>query len=177
MSCEWVETSDPSDCVLTTTSTSTTTEEPGCCAGNNARTNSICNAKPSKDKCERSSNCHFVAGEDADCSPTTTEEPGCCYGNPDAAYSSRWMEACTAFYTERDCMLLTNGDGDARCAWEAKGDEYDCSQLWPTTTTTTLAPGCCRGSSYKAQAKCLGLEDQVGCERKDCEWLETDDPT
>jgi len=37
--------------------------------------------------------------------------------------------------------------------------------------------GCCRGSSYKAQAKCLGLEDENACVRKDCEWLLTEDPT
>jgi len=178
--CEWVVTEDFDDCVLTTTTTttSTTTEEPGCCMGDSTKTNPRCNAKQSRDQCERMSSCHFVSGEGADCSmpPTTTEEPGCCYGNPDAAYSKKWMESCTAFYTERDCLMLSNSDGDYRCHWEPKGDGYDCSQLWPTTTTTTEAPGCCRGHSYKAQTKCLGLEDEVGCERKDCEWVETEDP-
>merc|ERR1712013_288510 len=173
--CEWVETDDPNECVLTTTST---TEEAGCCMGDSAKTNDKCNMKDDRDKCERSSSCHFLTGAEADCSwtATTTEEPGCCFGNPDVAYSKKWMESCTAFYTERDCLLLTNSDSEYRCAWEPKSVNYDCSQLWPTTTTTTIAPGCCRGSSYKAQAKCFGLEDQMGCERKDCEWVETDDP-
>merc|ERR1712013_770833 len=173
--CEWVETDDPNECVLTTTST---TEEAGCCMGDSAKTNDKCNMKDDRDKCERSSSCHFLTGAEADCSwtATTTEEPGCCFGNPDVAYSKKWMESCTAFYTERDCLLLTNSDSEYRCAWEPKSVNYDCSQLWPTTTTTTIAPGCCRGSSYKAQAKCFGLEDQMGCERKDCEWLETEDP-
>merc|ERR1719445_1186956 len=173
--CEWVITDDFDDCVLTTT---TTTEEPGCCKGDSVRTNERCNKMETRDKCERSSSCHFISGGevDVDCVvDTTTTEPGCCYGNPDAAYSKRWMESCTAFYTERDCLQLTNGDGEPRCAWESLGEGYDCSQLWPTTTTTTEEPGCCRGYSYKAQAKCLGLEDQIACERKDCEWFLTDD--
>merc|ERR1719244_2332202 len=44
-------------------------------------------------------------------------------------------------------------------------------------STTTEQPGCCRGYSYKAQAKCVGLEDVIACERKDCEWVETEDPS
>jgi len=179
--CEWVETDDESDCELTTTktpTTTTTTEEPGCCAGDSAKSNPKCNAKPSQDKCERSSSCYWlVTDEPSDCElpPTTSEEPGCCYGNPDAAYSKKWMDTCTGYYTQRECLQLTDDDGSYRCHWESKADEYDCSQLWPTTTTTTVAPGCCRGSSYKAQAKCLGIDDRAGCERKKCEWVETDD--
>merc|ERR1740123_193437 len=179
--CEWVTTDDFSDCDLTTTTTTTTTTtaEPGCCAGDSARTTERCNKMDTDDKCSRSSSCNWVPFGDVEiecAAPATTTEPGCCYGNPDAAYSKKWMESCVAFYTERDCLLLTNGDGDYRCAWEALGEGYDCAQLWPTTTTATEAPGCCRGSSYKAQTKCLGLEDQTGCERKDCEWVETEDP-
>jgi len=178
--CEWVITDDYDECILTTTTTTTTTttEEPGCCKGDSARTNERCNKMETRDKCERSSSCHFISGGvlEVDCVvDSTTTEPGCCYGNPDAAYSKRWMESCTAFYTERDCLLLTNGDGEPRCAWEPLGEGYDCAQLWPTTTTTTEEPGCCRGYSYKAQAKCVGLEDQIACERKDCEWVVTDD--
>jgi len=180
--CEWVLTDNVDDCILTTTTTTTTTTtaEPGCCMGDSVKTNERCNKMDGRDKCERSSSCHFVSGGvvDVDCQVhETTTEPGCCYGNPDAAYSKKWMESCVAFYTERDCLLLTNGDGDYRCAWESLGEGYDCAQLWPTTTTTSEAPGCCRGSSYKAQSKCLGLTDQVGCERKECEWVETDDAT
>ena len=48
--------------------------------------------------------------------------------------------------------------------FETRGDGYDASLLWATTE----APGCCRGYSDKAQAKCVGLEDQSACERKDC---------
>jgi len=180
--CEWVQTNDPSECILTTTTTTTTTTtmEPGCCAGDSVKTTERCNKMEGREKCERSSSCHFIANGELleHCSFdtwTTSSEPGCCYGNPDAAYSKRWMESCTAFYTERDCLLLTNGDAENRCHWEALGEGYDCEQLWPTTTSTTVAPGCCRGFSYMAQAKCVGLADQMGCERKDCEWVETED--
>jgi len=180
--CEWLETDEPDDCVLTTespTTTTTTTEEPGCCKGDSAKTNPMCNAREGRERCEKSSSCHFVSRGDleTDCNvEETTLDPGCCYGNPDAAYSKRWMDTCTAYYSERECLFNADDDGNYRCAWEPLGEYMDCSMLWPTTTTTTVAPGCCRGSSYKAQSKCVGLEDQVGCERKDCEWVETDEP-
>merc|ERR1719216_7996 len=57
------------------------------------------------------------------------------------------------------------------CAWKVTDDPSDCEM------TTTATPGCCRGFSYKAQAKCVGLTDVIGCERMSCEWVETDDPT
>merc|ERR1719361_151189 len=56
------------------------------------------------------------------------------------------------------------------CAWEVTDDPSDCEM------TTTATPGCCRGFSYKAQAKCVGLTDVIGCERMDCEWVRTEDP-
>ena len=124
-----------------------------------------------RSKCDRSSSCHWIGGDDADCAweATTTDEPGCCFVNPTAAYTKKWQDSCTKFYAERDCLQLADSDGALRCHWESIGEDCDCSQLWPSI------PGCCRGSSYKAQAKCAGIADQVGCERKDCEWLETDD--
>ena len=54
---------------------------------------------------------------------------------------------------------MSNADGDYRCHWEAKDDEYGCSQLWPTTTI--LAPDCCYGA------------EQNLCKRKGCSWRET----
>ena len=174
--CEWLQTHDPNDCVMSTTSTTSTTEEAGCCAADSARKHAVCNTKESRNTCDRSSSCHWISGEGADCTvpPTTTEDPGCCYGNPDAAYSAKWMESCTAFYTERECLQLTTTEGDHRCHWEALSEEYDCSLLWPTTSTTTSAPGCCRGSSHKSQEKCFGASEQIRCERQSgCEWVHT----
>merc|ERR1719204_1744282 len=175
--CSWLVTDDPSDCEMTTTETPTTTPEPGCCAGDSARTNDKCNERETRDLCDRSSSCHWRSGEAETCEwdATTTVTPGCCFANPEAAYSPKWMTTCTGYYTERECTMLTNADDEPRCVWEDLVDGYDCSLLWPTTTTTTAEPGCCKGSSYKAQSKCQGLEDQASCERKSCEWLLTDD--
>ena len=73
-------------------------------------------------------------------------------------------------------MKLTDSDGDYRCHWEPVGEEYDCSQLWPTTTTTTVAPGCCAGSDYKSSAKCMASTEQDRCENmSNCHWIETED--
>merc|ERR1712060_828629 len=46
------------------------------------------------------------------------------------------------------------------------------------TTTTSSPAGCCHGdlTSFKANEKCVGLEDQNSCERKSCSWLITDEP-
>merc|ERR1712129_120168 len=110
----------------------------------------MCDLKETASKCDRSSSCTWMAGDDpalCEHAQTTTIVPGCCYGNPDAAYSKRWMESCVDFDTARDCEMLTNGEGVARCVWEALGEGYDCSQLWPTTTTTTAEPGCCYGDT------------------------------
>merc|ERR1719242_418122 len=179
--CEWIITEDLNDCVITTTtSTPTTTEPAGCCKGDSARSNDKCNLKDSSKMCDRSSSCHWIETDDfsvCEWEETTTEEPGCCYGNPDAAYSKRWMTACAAFYTERDCLLLANDDGENRCHWEPKGEEYDCSQLWPTTTSTTSEPaGCCYGDSYKANPKCARAMSSDKCADQGCNWMETEDP-
>merc|ERR1719317_1826094 len=71
---------------------------------------------------------------------------------------------------------MVNDDGEFACAWEDLVDGYDCSQLWPTTTTTTEEPGCCYGDSYKANSKCLASTDQERCESRGCNWMVTDDP-
>ena len=159
MGCSFLETEDPDDCLMTTTETPTTTAEVGCCKGDSAKTNDMCNSRLTRSQCDRSSSCTFIENGvvDVDCvfPPTQPpEEPGCCYGNPDVAYSKRWQDTCTTYETERECLLLTDDDGVARCVFEPMNENMDCSMLWPTTTTTTEAPGCCRGSSNKAQAKC-----------------------
>merc|ERR1719203_1174949 len=120
--CTWLVTDEPADCVLTTTTTTTTTTTPapGCCAGDSQAENERCNAKDTRSMCERSSSCHWQSGADVTCAweATTTVTPGCCFGNPEAAYSAKWMDTCTGYYTERDCLKLTSADGAARCAWE-----------------------------------------------------------
>jgi len=177
--CEWITGGDlaEGDCDITTTSTPTL--EPGCCDSDSAKSFDLCNAKLTEAKCSMSSSCHWNSGADAVCEPpSTTSEPGCCFGNPDSAYSSRWMTACVGYYTERECLFNLDELANARCRWEALPETYDCSMLWPTTTSTPTEPiGCCHGGSYKANEKCSMAMTADKCESKDCTWLETDDPT
>ena len=83
--------------------TTTTTEVPGCCAGDSAKSNPMCNARDSKTRCEKSSSCHFIEN---------------C--NPDAAYSNKCMDTCTGYHTERECLCrfeeLVEGT-TARCCY------------------------------------------------------------
>merc|ERR1719320_487678 len=186
--CNWLVTDDETDCEITTTSSPTTTEEMGCCKGDSVKSNDKCNGKLDSASCERMSSCEWIIDgvlEDGDCDFGTTEapeDPGCCYGNPDAAYSKRWMEACIAFYTERDFLMLTDSEGGYRCAWEPMGEYEDCSQIWPTTTTE--APGCCHGleeyNNYRNNERCLKLNtkgEQKCLDDGFCAWLVTDDPS
>merc|ERR1740123_572622 len=110
---------------MTTTETPTTTSEIGCCKGDSLHSTEKCNAKESRDQCDRMSSCAWIDEGvlDVDCAaPTTSAEPGCCFANPDAGYSKRWMESCTKFATEKECLMLEDGDGMARCAWETLGE-------------------------------------------------------
>merc|ERR1719385_361493 len=176
--CEWIVTDDPEDCIITTTESPTTTVEVGCCKADSKKREDMCLARDTEEKCLRSASCvEWISGPDADCSieETTTEEPGCCYINPDQAYSKKYQDTCISFGPERDCLKLPDSNGVSRCVFEPMNEYGDCSMLWPTTTETPTEPaGCCKGSSYKAQAKCFGLADRNSCERKSCEWLVTD---
>merc|ERR1719469_555003 len=74
-------------------------------------------------------------------------------------------------------MMLTDDLSQARCFWEPLGTYEDCEQTWPTTTSTPTAPaGCCYGTSYKANDKCLMAMEQSKCESKSCLWMVTEDP-
>merc|ERR1719203_1082520 len=67
--------------LMTTTTEPTTTSEVGCCYGEGVKENEMCGKKESREQCERSGNCEFRSGENADCEytpTTTTEEIGCC---------------------------------------------------------------------------------------------------
>ena len=64
-------------------------------------------------------------------------------------------------------MLLSNGDGEHRCAWEPLGEGYDCSQLCPTTTTTTTQEPGCYGDSAASNKMCavFDADDADKCRR------------
>jgi len=84
-----------------------------------------------------------------------------------STYSSRWMTAYTAFFTERDCLMRTDDGGAFCCHWEPLGAYEDFEQVWPTTTETPTDPaGCCHGDSYKANNKCAKTTVQDKCESK-----------
>ena len=169
MGCSFLVTDDVSDCV-----TPTTTQEQGCCKADSKKREDMCLARDKREKCEKSSSCiEWLSGPDADCSfeATTTEEPGCCYINPDQAYSKKYQDTCITFQTERECLMLTDSNGVARCTLEPMNEYMDCSMVWPTTTTTTPEPGCCKGTSFRNQAKCLGYDNRADCERRGCDFV------
>merc|ERR1719334_700110 len=102
---------------------------------------------------------------------TTTQEvmldSGCCY--PNESVADKWTSSCIMAFTEQDCAQVTKG-GDQLCYWQPKEaeDGSDCAK-----TTTPPLLGCCYGSG---QGECAYYEDPVTCERRKCEWIETEDP-
>merc|ERR1719249_133312 len=179
--CTFLVTDNPDDCDVTTTDTPTTTATPGCCKGDSLKSQDKCNTI--KDKDNARSSCQFidfgVLEEDCKWEVHTDppSEPGCCYGNPDIAYSKRWMESCKTFGTEEECLMLTNDDGEPRCYFEPLGEYEDCETVWPTTTTTTEEPGCCRDRGADARnGMCSERQGREECERSSkCEFVATDD--
>merc|ERR1712013_677815 len=53
----------------------------------------------------------------------------------------------------------------------------DCSQLWPTTTTTTAEPGCCYGDTAASNEMCATFDDDADkCSaRGQCEFRSGED--
>ena len=79
--------------------------------------------------------------------------------------------ACTAFFTESDCLLLTDEDGSFLCHWEPLDEYEDCEQQWlMTTSAPTDPPGCCGGDRFKTNGKCPMAMTQDKCEDKGCSW-------
>ena len=131
------------------------------------------------------SSCHWIETDDpSECEWTSTTEsppePGCCYVNAeDFGYTALWMDICREFWNEEECLLPTtsnaNGFGVHKCHWEPAPDAYDCSLLWPTTTSPPS--GCCKGETAAANVICNQFVTEDGCLRMAaCHWMETDDP-
>merc|ERR1712087_134247 len=125
--CSFLVTDDPDDCDVTTTSTETpptTTEELGCCYGEGVKENEMCGNKVGRDQCERSGQCEFRDGADADCEyvqTTTTMEPGCCYGD-----TAKTNEMCAEKIGREQC------ERSGKCEF-ISGEDADCEL--PTTTS------------------------------------------
>jgi len=125
--CNFLVTDDPDDCDVTTTSTETpptTTSEVGCCYGEGVKENEMCGNKVGRDQCERSGQCEFRSGIDADCEyteTTTTAEPGCCYGD-----TAKTNEMCGEKIGRDQC------ERSGKCEF-ISGEDADCTL--PTTTS------------------------------------------
>ena len=117
----------------------------------------------------------------SDCEPTTTTAtPGCFRGGSYKAQANNKDRAVTTATPEPRCCADDSAAANDKCNL-ASHAQYVCRvedgdvEVNCTYTATTTALGCCRDSSYKVQFKCLGLDDQMACERKACDWLLTDD--
>jgi len=170
--CEWVVGGVlEDDCAITTTSTPT--EEPGCCKGLTFKSNEDCNFWQTQRECGRK--CEWIPNGivEEDCAMTTTSTPqGCCKGE---SYKSNL--ACNEKDDEQSCSR------SGKCSWIVDGDiDVDCfmdaTTPSPNEPTTTEPAGCCHGdlTSYRANDKCVGIDNQNSCERMSCNWLITDDP-
>merc|ERR1719203_1874919 len=170
--CEWMETTDFSQC-----------EVQGCCKGDSPMSNERCNWEMWPDMCDRMSGCHWIDGDDADCSweDETTGEPappGCCsiFDDRKQTVDNGWRMKCTRFSNEEDCVEPTGTEDIPRCHWTPTDDPFfDCSQVWPTPHPTAAPePGCCAanaGESELAAERCHEAVDEEACDRRSsCHW-------
>jgi len=102
------------------------------------------------------------------------------YGVGEACESDKDCERNTHCNYEGVCESDTTAcydDDECRGTDVCDMENYICIPSTPTPTEAPK-PGCCHGdlTSYKANDKCVGLEDQMSCERKSCNWLITEDP-
>merc|ERR1719242_1402195 len=153
--CNWLETDDPTDCIITTTTTptpDTTEEEVGCCKGEDFKANQKCNTKLDRKSCERGGKCTFIVDGslEKECRVEEEKEPGCCYGD-----TAKTNEMCLAKEDKEMCERQAT-----KCVF-IPGDDADCSL--PTTTLPPL--GCCKGEDFGSNQKCNTRLDRKSCER------------
>ena len=179
--CNWIDTEEDQDCSeLWPSAAPTISPEPGCCAATSPWAVDVCSAEISQNRCDRMSNCHWLATSDyTQCEWTSTTAtpgpPGCCTLNDIDDYADGWSQICKAFWNEDDCIRPVSLYGVARCAWTETEQNYDCSQLWPTTTEEPN--GCCAGDSESAAERCVVESTQERCDRRSsCHWILSDDP-
>jgi len=43
-----------------------------------------------------------------------------------------WLETCTNYWNEQDCLTPVDGYGVNRCSWTPTAEDVDCTILWPT---------------------------------------------
>merc|ERR1712061_689229 len=82
---------------------------------------------------------------------------------------------CTTYFTERQCLMPTDGYGDYRCTWVSTREDFDCETIWPTEEPE--GPGCCMGDSAYSHDRCAMSGAKDHCNRiSSCHWLSTNDP-
>jgi len=82
------------------------------------------------------SSCHWIQGDDADCTwvPPTDPPPGpgCCTICASQDVNGPWLETCTNYWNEQDCLTPVDASGINRCSWTPTAEDVDCTILWPT---------------------------------------------
>jgi len=82
------------------------------------------------------SSCHWISGDDADCTWVPPTEPppgpGCCTICASQDVNGPWLETCTNYWNEQDCLTPLDPDGIKRCSWTPTAEDVDCTILWPT---------------------------------------------
>ena len=82
------------------------------------------------------SSCHWIEGDEADCTwvPPTVPPPGpgCCTICASQDVNGPWLETCTSYWNEEDCLTPVDGEGVKRCSWTPTAEDVDCTILWPT---------------------------------------------
>jgi len=72
----------------------------------------------------------------ADCTWVPPTEPppgpGCCTICASQDVNGPWLETCTNYWNEQDCLTPVDGDGINRCSWTPTAEDVDCTILWPT---------------------------------------------
>jgi len=131
--CEWAVAPDGYDCE---NFWPTTTEATGCCKSDSEQAYERCIGSSSKWECNAMSSCHWIQGDEADCTWVPPTEPppgpGCCTICASQDVNGPWLETCTNYWNEEDCLTPVDGDGVKRCSWTPTAEDVDCTILWPT---------------------------------------------
>merc|ERR1719203_2682697 len=175
--CQWMDAPSDFDCRQVWP---TPPVEEGCCAGKNEDSADWCNEVDTMARCDRKSNCYWIETDDfTECeyesyNTTALIEDGCCYIADTQNPMSGWRERCTEFYSSDSCERPLDQSDNNRCVWEDTSPDFDCREIWPSTTTE--APGCCGAENARSYDTCRAIDESHRCERmSSCFWLVTDD--
>merc|ERR1719203_2202075 len=176
--CFWTPSDDVDfDCAqIWPSSSPTAAPAPGCCKALSFGAVDRCGEQDNVDDCDRRSSCTWVqTDDDSECEfETTTGEPvdpGCCtIGFMGGDAYGFWGNLCKEFASEEDCVGPTMDDGTARCLWTDTEADFDCSTIWPTTSTA--GPGCCASTMPRHYETCIAFDGEDDCDRRpNCHWI------